>query len=162
MSSFDDLEVREEQKIFDGVEGQPVLEADRWLLNETLELVTVIPALTVPVVHPRGDTLEFVAHRQLVRRQLPHSYLVASPTAERRSMYQWTVRASPSAKVVRARKPNSFSAREVSRERRGWPSGLDASHVMRPRYPTRSAISSTSSRIEISNPAPTFTGSGLS
>ena len=43
----------------------------------------------------------------------------------------------PSSKSVVARNPNSFSARETSRQRRGCPSGLVASQTMFPRKPFR-------------------------
>src|SRR5439155_5676231 len=46
--------------------------------------------------------------------------------------YQAMVSRRPSSKGVVARKPNSFSARETSRQRRGWPSGRDASQTSRP------------------------------
>src|SRR5262249_8246406 len=49
----------------------------------------------------------------------------------------------PSSNPVVARKPNSRSALEVSRERRGWPSGLAGSKRICPRKPIRRAISST-------------------
>ena len=46
------------------------------------------------------------------------------------------MRAIPSRSGVRARNPNSSSAREASSERRGWPFGIDVSQVMRPSKPT--------------------------
>ena len=45
---------------------------------------------------------------------------------------QRIVSRSPSRRVIFARQPNSASAREVSRQRRGWPSGFDASQRMTP------------------------------
>jgi len=72
----------------------------------------------------------------------------AEPAAAPR--YHAIVRASPSRRPVFARKPNSRSAREVSSQRRGWPSGLDVSQTISPEKPTSSAISSVSSAIEIS------------
>src|SRR5437879_9571081 len=67
----------------------------------------------------------------------------------------------PSPKGVFARQPNSASAREVSRQRRGWPSGLVASHRRAPSYPTTDRICSSNSRMLISSPKPRFTGSGF-
>lgn len=48
------------------------------------------------------------------------------------SIYQSIVFLNPSLKPVFALNPNSFLALEVSRHRRGWPSGFDASHLMVP------------------------------
>src|SRR3990172_3951300 len=47
--------------------------------------------------------------------------------------YHSIVLRSPSSKGVRAMKPNSSLAREVSRQRRGWPSGLLRSRTTFPR-----------------------------
>src|SRR5215471_7384528 len=46
--------------------------------------------------------------------------------------YHSIVRVSPSMKLVFARKPNAFSARLVSRQRRGCPLGLLVSQTIRP------------------------------
>ena len=97
------------------------------------------------------------AHARLRRRPAPVS---GGPPARLR--YQRTVRANPSAKAVRARKPNSRCARAVSSERRGCPSGFEPSHVILPSKPVSAAICSARSLIEISHPAPTFTGSAPS
>ena len=47
----------------------------------------------------------------------------------------------------------------MSRRRRGWPFGIEASKMISPSKPVSSAIVSASSRIEISAPVPMFTGS---
>ena len=54
--------------------------------------------------------------------------------------YQATVRSSPSRSGVRARKPNSSSARDASSCRRGWPFGIDVSQTISPSKPVTSAI----------------------
>ncbi len=77
------------------------------------------------------------------------------------SRHHCIVSRRPSSNGVAASNPNS-RARLVSRQRRGCPSGLSASQTTFPRYPARAAIFSVSSRMLISNPAPTFTGSGPS
>src|SRR6266404_269477 len=56
---------------------------------------------------------------------------------------QRIVPCSPSRKVVFAHQPNSASAREVSRQRRGWPSGFVASQRIAPSYPTSERICSS-------------------
>jgi len=76
-------------------------------------------------------------------------------------LYHSTVLLIPSPKSILAVNPNSRSARRVSRHRRGWPSGLVASHLIAPVYPVSRAIRSTRSRISISFPEPILTGSGL-
>src|SRR6185295_2765586 len=76
--------------------------------------------------------------------------------------YQATVRARPSLNGVLALNPNSCVARVVSSDRRGWPLGLVVSHAIRPVKPQLSATSPARSRIEISKPAPMFTGSAPS
>ena len=48
----------------------------------------------------------------------------------------WIVFLSPSCKEVLARQPNSARAREVSKPRRGWPSGFVASQRSLPSKPT--------------------------
>src|SRR6266849_3621112 len=72
----------------------------------------------------------------------------------------WIVCRSPSRKDVFARQPNSFSAREVSRQRRGCPSGFVASHRTGPSKPISERICSSRSRMPISSPDPRFTSSG--
>src|SRR5262249_9092925 len=79
--------------------------------------------------------------------------------AERSFLYHSIVLRSPSSKPVSARKPKSRSARAVSSDRRGWPSGWSGFHTLRPENPVRRAMSCTRSRIVISNPAPRFTAS---
>jgi DegT/DnrJ/EryC1/StrS aminotransferase family len=68
--------------------------------------------------------------------------------------YHSTVRRSPSSKDVVARKPNRRSARDVSRERRGWPSGIASFQRTSPRNSISRQISATRSRIRISKPEP--------
>ena len=72
------------------------------------------------------------------------------------------MRSSPSRSDVRASNPKSSFAREASRLRRGWPFGIEVSHVISPVKPESSAISSASSLIEISLPAPMLTGASPS
>jgi len=48
---------------------------------------------------------------------------------------------------VRALNPKAASARDASSARRGWPFGIDVSHVIVPSNPVSSAIVSASSRI---------------
>ena len=79
--------------------------------------------------------------------------------AARCERYQAIVCSRPSRSAVLARKPNSRSAREVSSQRRGCPSGLEVSQTISPVKPTSSAISSVSPAIEISSPEPRLTGS---
>jgi hypothetical protein len=62
---------------------------------------------------------------------------------------------SPSA----PRQPRRRAAFSVERQRRGWPSGLVASHSMPPLNPVSFTISSTRSLILISKPAPRLMGS---
>src|SRR5204863_292670 len=76
--------------------------------------------------------------------------------------YQAIVRSRPARNGVLARKPKSSSARETSSWRRGWPFGFVVSQTTVPSYPVSSAVSSASSRIEISSPVPRFTGSAPS
>jgi hypothetical protein len=47
-------------------------------------------------------------------------------------MHQRIVGASPSARLVLARKPKYRSARLVSNTRRGWPFGFEVSRTNRP------------------------------
>ena len=65
-------------------------------------------------------------------------------------------------KGVLALKPNSWCALVVSSMRRGWPSGLVVSQKMLPLKFIKSTSKETKSFIEISKPAPIFTGSDLS
>ena len=75
--------------------------------------------------------------------------------------YHWIVRVSPSSKPVVAFQPNSRNARVVSRFLRGCPPGLLVSQIISPSYSVKRAIKLTRSFIEISKPAPIFTGSDL-
>src|SRR5919201_135545 len=74
--------------------------------------------------------------------------------------YHSTVFRKPSSNFVFAENPKASRARLTSRQRRGWPSGLVGSNTSRPLYPHRPAIRSARSLMEISKPAPMFTGSG--
>src|SRR6266481_2488347 len=67
----------------------------------------------------------------------------------------------PSERETVALQPNSAKAREVSRQRRGWPSGLEESQPMEPEKPVKVRICSRRSRMLISCPEPRLTGSGL-
>src|SRR5204863_3040539 len=96
------------------------------------------------------------------RRGGLRGHACAPATAPTCSRNQATVRSRPSRRGVRASKPNSSCARVASRLRRGWPLGIFVSHTILPRKLTTSATRSASSRIEISLPAPRFTGSGAS
>lgn len=69
---------------------------------------------------------------------------------------------SPFSNIVFVLNPISFSAFEVSSILRGWPSGFYESQITFPLNPVNFEMSSTSSFIVISKPAPRFTGSGLS
>ena len=57
------------------------------------------------------------------------------------------------------RSRSSSRARLVSSRRLGWPFGFVVSHEIVPPYPTGAATFSARSRMEISDPDPTFTGS---
>src|SRR4051794_791913 len=63
--------------------------------------------------------------------------------------YHATVRSRPSRNPVVARNPNSRSARDTSRHRRGWPFGCVVSHTIVPVNPTSPAIVSAVSRMVI-------------
>src|SRR4030042_1763603 len=76
-------------------------------------------------------------------------------------IYQSIVFFKPSLNFVFALKPNSLSAFEVSSILLGWPSGFVLSQTIPPLNPVNLAINSTKSFIDISKPAPIFTGSGL-
>src|SRR4030042_6177058 len=76
-------------------------------------------------------------------------------------IYQSIVFLNPSSKLVFALKPNSLSAFEVSSILLGWPSGFVLSQTIFPLKPVSFAINATKSFIDISNPAPILTGSGL-
>jgi hypothetical protein len=71
------------------------------------------------------------------------------------------VRRKPSSNAIVALNPNSFLAFDTSNILLGCPSGLDLSQITFPLNPVSFTISSTSSLIEISKPAPRFTGSLL-
>src|ERR1700694_1444199 len=73
--------------------------------------------------------------------------------------YHSIVAASPSANGVVASKPNSFRARCVSSLRRGCPLGREVSQRTVPSKPQSRAMSSVSSLMVISKPAPRLTGS---
>src|SRR5260221_11125669 len=92
--------------------------------------------------------------------------LIAHPGQGRkgygRARYHSTVLRNPSSKPVRAVKPKKRSARDVSSDRRGWPSGLVASHSIAPANPVTAAILCTRSWMLISKPAPRLTGSAPS
>src|ERR1039458_7211640 len=76
--------------------------------------------------------------------------------------YDSTVCLIPSSSPILARKPNSASAREISKRRRGCPSGFVKSHSTSPSKPVTRIMRDTRSLMEISMPVPRFTGSGLS
>src|SRR5580692_47674 len=78
------------------------------------------------------------------------------------SSYHAIVLRKPSRSGVFARHPNSANARDVSRQRLGCPSGLDASQRTAPSYPATELMSSSKSRTLISSPDPKFTSSGFS
>ena len=68
----------------------------------------------------------------------------------------------PFSKVVRALNPNSCSARDVSRERRGWPSGLRGIEDELARETRESRDQLDQVAMVISMPAPRLTGSAPS
>ena len=68
---------------------------------------------------------------------------------------------SPSSKSILALKPNSLSALLVSNFLLGRPSSLLVSHLIFPLNPTKFAINSAKSLINISKPLPKFIGSLL-
>src|SRR5271168_1760492 len=68
------------------------------------------------------------------------------------SSYHAIVFRKPYRSEVFARHPNSASAREVSRQRRGCPSGFVESHRTAPSYPASEPISSSRARTLISSP----------
>ena len=76
-------------------------------------------------------------------------------------IYHSIVSFNPSLKSFLALNPNSRKAFVVSSILLGWPSGFDLYQTIRPLTPFNSAISSTSSFMDISTPAPIFTGSLL-
>lgn len=83
------------------------------------------PALNLPEVQPEG--------RPAVQPAVqPEGQMARDSASARLARYQSRVICRPSAKVVRAVKSNSFSARLASTPRRGWPSGLDVSQRTSP------------------------------
>ena len=69
---------------------------------------------------------------------------------------------NPTSNVVEAENPNSEVAFAVSSMRRGCPSGFDLSQIIFPLKPLKAQIFSAKLLIDISKPAPKFTGSLLS
>src|SRR5882724_3519701 len=119
------------------------------------------------LARPKWNEVDADAHAFTVPRcaftdPSSHDRLSGQMPRARCCRYQAIVRFKPSRKFVWARNPNACSARDVSRLRRGWPSGFVVSQTSRPLKPVSSAISSTNSLMLTSMPEPRLTGSGSS